>query len=142
MTPFKSSEVAAKFDTYPTGARRALLELRELIFTVAESTPEAGEIEETLKWGEPAYLTKNGAGSTIRIDWKQKSPEQYAMYFNCKTTLIETFRTLFPQDFSFVGNRAFVFRIGSLPHRDALRFCVAASLTYHAKKLPHAQSGV
>ena len=142
MTPFKSAEVAAKFEAYPSSARRALLALRELIFKVAQSTQGAGEIEETLKWGEPAYVTKNGAGSTIRIDWKSKSPEQYAVYFNCKTTLVETFRALFPGDFAFVGNRALVFPIDSRPPRDALSFCIAASLTYHAKKRHPAHSGV
>ena len=142
MTPFGSAEVASKFERYPPNARRALLALRELIFSVASNTPGASEIEETLKWGEPAYLTKNGAGSTIRIDWKPKNPEQYAIYFNCKTTLVETFRTLFPEDFTFVGNRALAFSLGTRPPRDALSFCIAASLTYHAKKRHHAQSGV
>lgn len=139
MTPFESSEVALKFESYPPNARRALLSLRELIFSVGRKTPGASEIEETLKWGEPAYLTKNGAGSTIRIDWKPKHPEQYAIYFNCKTTLVESFRTLFPEEFTFVGNRALVFKLGSQPPRDALSFCIAASLTYHAKKCHHAQ---
>lgn len=53
---------------------------------MALGTPGAGEIEETLKWGEPADMTKNGAGSTIRLDWKPKHPDHYALYFNCKTT--------------------------------------------------------
>ena len=39
------------------------------------------ELEETLKWGEPSYLVKKG--STIRMDWKSKAPNQYAMYFKC-----------------------------------------------------------
>lgn len=134
MTPFTCPEVASKFDSYPAGARSALLALRELIFNVAASTPGVGALEESLKWGEPAYLTKNGAGSTIRIDWKPKSPEEFAMYFNCKTTLVDTFRTLFPEDFKFMGNRAIVFSLGAQLPEDALSFCISASLTYHAKK--------
>lgn len=33
-----------------------------------------GILEETLKWGEPAYIA-NGTigGTTIRIDWKEKT---------------------------------------------------------------------
>ena len=141
MTPFTSSDVACKFDRYPANARAHLLALRELVFDVARSTPEVGEIDETLKWGEPAYLVKNGSGSTIRIDWKPKSPNEFAMYFNCKTTLVETFRTLFPSEFSFAGNRAIVFTIGTQPPQDALRFCINASLTYHRKSWPSAKRG-
>ncbi len=108
--------------------------LREQVFRVAKSTAGVGEIEETLKWGEPAYVTKNGAGSTVRMDWKPKAPGQCAMYFHCQTNLVETFRTLFPTDFAFEGNRAIVFPIGEAVAEDALSVCIAASLTYHLQK--------
>ena len=32
------------------------------------------------------------------------------MYFNCQTNLVETFRTLCPNDFKFEGNRTLVSR--------------------------------
>ena len=74
-----------------------MLLLRELIFATAAATPGVGALEETLKWGEPAYLTSaTRSGSTIRLAWKPARPEQYAMFFNCQTTLVDTFRTLFP----------------------------------------------
>jgi hypothetical protein len=58
------------------------------------------------------------------------------MYFNCQTTLVETFRTLFPKDFRFEGNRAIVFdELDEVP-RDSLVFCIAAALTYHRVKSP------
>ena len=91
-----------------------------------------GDIEETLKWGEPAYLTsQTGSGSTLRIDWKGSKPNEYAMYFNCQTTLVATFRTLFPGEFRFEGNRAIVFMESEPLARDALAFCISAALTYH-----------
>ena len=108
--------------------------MRELVFRTASSNPDVGEIEETLKWGEPAYVTKNGAGSTVRIDWKAKTPEQYAMYFHCQTNLVESFRTMFPTDFRFEGNRALIFKIDERVPRDALSVCIDASLTYHLKR--------
>lgn len=112
--------------------REKLLQLRALIFETAAEIAAAGPIDETLKWGEPAYLTSaTKAGSTVRIDWKSKTPDQYAMYFNCKTTLVETFRALFPHDFSFEGNRALVFGISDEVPVDSLKFCIAAALTYH-----------
>ena len=133
MTPFKSAAVALAFDSYPAPMRRKLLAMRELIFQTAASTQGVGELEETLKWGEPAYLTsKSKSGSTIRLGWKKAKPSQVTIYFNCQTTLVETFRSLFPADFDFEGNRALVFNQSAPVPNDALRLCVAAALTYHS----------
>ncbi|PJI97391.1 uncharacterized protein DUF1801 [Acidovorax sp. 69] len=134
MKPFASAEVAAKFAAYPPNVRAKLLALRELVFETAATADGAGEIEETLKWGEPAYATKNKNGSTVRMDWKNQHPNQYAMYFNCQTDLVETFRTIFPTDFTFEGNRALVFSLEDKVPKDSLAMCIAASFTYHLKK--------
>lgn len=111
-----------------------LLTLRELVLRTAASIDGVGEIEETLKWGEPAYVTKNKSGSTVRVDWKKQDPDHYAMYFHCQTNLVETFRTLFPHDFKFEGNRALIFSLRDKVPVDALSICIAASLTYHLKR--------
>lgn len=132
MRPIENTAVAQVFEAYPAGVRQRLLALRELIFKTAASTEGVGELEETLKWGEPAYLTSQSkSGSTIRIDWKKSNPSEYAMYFNCQTNLVETFRTLFPIGFNFVGDRAIVFNVSEPVPLDSLGFCVAAALTYH-----------
>jgi hypothetical protein len=142
MKPFTSPLVAQTFEAYPVNMRRRMLALRELIFSTAADTDGVGELEETLKWGEPAYLTSStGSGSTIRIDWKKKRPSEYAMYFNCQTSLVETFRTLFPNDFKFEGNRALVFSEAAAVPRDALAFCIATALTYHRAGKPKHQRG-
>ena len=138
MTTFQNPAVAAIFNGYPPLVRRRLLVLRRLIFKTAAATAGVGRIEETLKWGEPAYLTSQSkSGSTIRLGWKKSSPTQYAMYFHCQTNLVETFRTLFPDDFKFDGNRAMVFDCDAdtkaLP-LPAIEFCVAAAFTYHRRK--------
>lgn len=132
MTPFQSTAVARAFEAYPPAMRRKLLALRDLIFRTAASTPGVGELEETLKWGEPAYLTPSSrSGSTVRLGWKKTKPDEYAMYFNCQTTLVATFRSLFPGELRFEGNRAIVFREAEVVPTDVLAFCVAAALTYH-----------
>ena len=133
MTPFQHMAVEARFASFPPHVKPKLLALRELVLKTATETLGPGEVEETLKWGEPAYVTKNKTGSTVRMDWKAKSPTTYALYFNCQTNLVEGFRRMFPRDFQFEGNRALVFQLhGDLPV-DAVAFCVAASLTYHVK---------
>ncbi len=47
-----------------------ILQLREIVFSVAEEF-DLGEIEETLKWRELSYKSKNG--SPVRMDWKLKA---------------------------------------------------------------------
>jgi hypothetical protein len=134
MKPFAHAEVAAKFNAYPPDVRAKLLALRELVFQAAAAVAGVGEIEESLKWGEPAYAARNKRGSTVRMDWKKKCPDQYAMYFNCQTNLVETFRTLFPNDFTFAGNRALVFKLQDEVPGEAVALCVVAAFTYHARK--------
>lgn len=113
MRPFTNPAVVQVFHAYPAHARQQMHELRELILDTAAHTDGVGEIEETLKWGEPAYVTsQTKSGSTVRIDWKKARPDECAMYFHCQTTLIETFRTLFPHAFKFRGDRALLFSIG------------------------------
>ncbi len=132
--PIQSAAVAQAFDACPAPMRRKLLALRELILRTAASTEGVGELEETLKWGEPAYLTSaSRSGSTVRIAWKPARPTEYAMYFNCQTSLVDTFRSLFPDEFRFEGNRAIVFTESDVLPLDALAFCIAAALTYHRK---------
>ncbi|WP_024929706.1 DUF1801 domain-containing protein [Methylophilus sp. OH31] len=143
MRPFDNVAVGEVFEAYPANMRIKLLALRELIFETAGSIQGVGKLEETLKWGEPAYVTSQSkSGSTVRIDWKKSNPSRYAMYFNCKTTLIDTFRTVFPSEFKFEGNRAIVFDESDVVSTEALAFCVAAALTYHSKRpLTHHSSG-
>lgn len=135
MTPTPPPDVAAVFATYPLPIRRKIDDLRALIFEVAAHTPGVGTLQETLKWGEPAYVTTaSKSGSTVRIAWKKARPTQYAMYFNCQTTLVDSFKTMFPTAFTFEGNRAVVFdEIGDVPI-EALRICIERALTYHSQK--------
>ncbi len=93
MDRVENPSVAQVFDGYPQAMRKQVLRLRQIVFEAAAESEGVAAVEETLKWGEPSYLTKGG--STIRMDWKQKSPHQYARYFNCNTSLVATFKALY-----------------------------------------------
>ena len=68
--------VKAAFDAFPNHARARLLEVRALILDVATNSDVIGPLAETLKWGEHAYLTDvTGAGTTVPIAWKPKTPD-------------------------------------------------------------------
>jgi hypothetical protein len=127
--------VARVFSGYPPRIRRKLLAVRQLIFQVAADIPGVGNIEETIKWGETAYLTaESKSGSTLRLGWKRSKPTQFAVYFNCNTTLVDTFRTLYSSALRFEGNRAIVFAEDDKVPIVPLSACIAASLTYHRDK--------
>ena len=128
-------DVKLVFDKYPEPVRKKMIVLRELVLETAREIDGITNIEETLKWGEPSYLTKNG--STIRMDWKPKAPGQYAMYFKCTSRLVEVFKLKFNKRFYFEGNRAIVFQLNDkIPIKD-LKSCIKAALTYHkVKHLP------
>jgi len=128
-------EVEAVFNNYPEQVREKMLKLRRLILETANEEEHILEIEETLKWGEPAYLTKTG--STIRIDWKEKNPDQYAIYFKCTSKLVPTFKALYSDFFTFEGNRAIVFKMNDRIPEIEVKNCIATGLSYHeVKHLP------
>ncbi len=128
-------KVELVFNNYPDSVRNKMLNLRELIIETAKEIHGITKLEETLKWGEPSYLTKNG--STIRMDWKIKSPNQYAMYFQCTSRLVETFKIIFKNTFDFEGKRAIIFQIEDEIPTEELKYCIKAALTYHkVKHLP------
>ncbi len=128
--------MAAAFSSYPSSAQPGLRALRQLIFDTAASTEGVGAVEETLKWGQPAYLTsETGSGSTIRLaPTGAKSPHDYAMYFICNTNLVETFKDLFGDTFEYDGKRALLFSNGAPVPEDELQACVMMALTYHLAK--------
>ncbi|MBI9060021.1 DUF1801 domain-containing protein [Labilibaculum sp. DW002] len=128
-------EVKVVFDNYPDSVRDKMFALRELVLETAREIDGITNIEETLKWGEPSYLTKSG--STIRIDWKSKTPDQFAMYFKCTSRLVEVFKMIFNKRFDFEGNRAIVFHLSDKIPIEDLKHCIKAALTYHkVKHLP------
>jgi len=132
MNDIERSDVAEVFSGYPASVRKKLMRLRQLVLEVASETEGVEGLQETLKWGEPSYLTKGG--STVRMGWKKSRPDQYALYFHCKTTLVDTFRVLYSDIFRFEGNRAIIFAAGDEIPVDEVKHCVYLSLTYHRKK--------
>ena len=130
--PFRDPKVAATFDAFPAAPRKGLLTLRALIFETAVTTPDAGAIEETLKWGQPAYLTpETKSGSTIRLGVPKGGG--FALYTHCRSSLISDFQTLFPSDFTYDGNRAIHFASGQTLPTEALSLLIKSALTYHLK---------
>jgi hypothetical protein len=132
---FADPAVGAVFDAYPKALRTKLLALRRLILETASTTPGVGELQETLKWGLPSYLTtETKSGSTIRIGEIKADAGQYALFVHCQTDLVSTFRELYPKQFSYGGNRSVIFDIDDELPEPELRHCIGLALTYHLNK--------
>lgn len=125
--------VVSVFEAFPMNQRKVLLETRDLIFEIADLDPRIISVEEALRWGEPAYITaKHKTGSTIRLGI-EKASGMPALFFNCKTTLVEEFRQQFGGALTYSKNRAIIIDSKGAQSRDALEICVASALTYHLR---------
>lgn len=125
-------KVEEVLNSYPTPIPKKLNELRQLILETASEIESVSELEEALKWGEPSYLAQKG--STVRIDWKKKKPDQYAIYFKCTSKLVATFKEVYPTIFKYEGKRAIVFSMTDEIPVEELKLCIGKALTYHTVK--------
>lgn len=125
-------KVEEVFANYPDFIRDKMQRLRKLVIETAEELSNISQLEETLKWGEPSFLIKDG--STLRMDWKDKTPNQYALYFKCTSRLVETFKSVYENKFKFEGNRAINFSLNQEIPVDDLKECIKASLIYYKVK--------
>lgn len=135
MKRFADPRVAATFKAYPPEVRARLMALRETIFEVAAATPGVGKLTETLKWGQPSYLTEETrSGTTVRIDRLKGGTGGHAVYFHCQSGLVGQFRELYPETFAYEGERAILFDPGAQVPARELRHCIALALTRHLRK--------
>ncbi len=127
--------VQQKWLNYPADVQQCLQQLRSLILEVAAADPQVGSLEETLKWGEAAFLTsQSNSGTTIRLGWSANRPEYCGLYVHCQTTLISTYQTLFPKLFHSDGNRGLLFKPAETLPEMELKTCIGMALRYHLDK--------
>nr|WP_299382120.1 DUF1801 domain-containing protein [Allomuricauda sp.] len=128
-------EFETKMLAYPEDIRPKMQALRNLVLDTARASEKISRLEETLKWGEPSFVTPQG--STLRMDWKAKFPNRYALYFQCTSKLVHTFRLVFSKTFAFEGNRAILLPLDAELPAEELKACIHTTLTYHkVKHLP------
>lgn len=128
--PFEDPAVEAVFAAYPEPEQKNLLLIRDRIFRIAKKTAGVGRLLETLKWGQPAYLTpETKSGSTIRLGLPKTGG--YAVFVHCQTTILSDFKQVFPDDFAYDGNRAVHFDVDHPPEFLKLDMLINGALTYH-----------
>lgn len=123
-----------KIRTWPDAAAQRFSELRYLVLN-AGLDANVGEICESLKWSEPAWRPiRPRQGSTLRLSWSVKSPDQISLFVDCKTTLASTMQSLYPADFKYENNRALRLHLDADLPRQAIDHLARLTFTYHAKK--------
>jgi Domain of unknown function (DU1801) len=134
-SPPMPADVSAAFAAFPERVRARLLEVRDLVFETGANIEGVGPLTETLKWGEPAYLTEaTRSGSTIRLGWFRSSERECAVLFNCRTTLVHDFRERFPGVFTYEKTRAILLDAREALPKAPLSTCVGMALTYHRRR--------
>lgn len=86
--------------------------------------------QESIKWGQLSYKTKNG--TPIRID--KFSEGKVALFVNCQTTLVEQYKNMFSQSLNFSKNRAIVLEAKNPLPIEELKTCIELAMNYHLKK--------
>jgi hypothetical protein len=134
MKRFADPAVASVFKAYPVEVRRRLMAVRALMFETAAATEGVGRLTETLKWGQPSYLTEETrSGSTVRID-RLREGHGYAIYFHCQSGLVGQFKAIYPDTFRYEGKRAIMFDAKDRLPKRALAHCIGLALTHHLRK--------
>ncbi len=134
MTSGLPAQTAKVFADLPDNIADRLKKLRQLILETAAENPAVGPLEETLKWGEPAFLPSvTKSGTTIRINRHKGQDDHYALYVHCQTDLADRYRELYGDVLQINGNRAIIFGVNEDFPVDAVRHCIALALTYHLK---------
>ncbi len=128
--PFASDAVAAAFNAVAGDTRDGMLGLRGLIIETADTLPRIGPLEETLRWGQPAYLTPHKkSATTIRLGVPKNG--KFALFVHCQTRLVSDFTDMFPGQDRIEGTRAILFdtpdQIDPVRHGWLIR----RALTYH-----------
>lgn len=128
-SPAMPAPVAAAYDGFPDAPRRALLAARAEVYAAASDDARIGPLTETLKWGEPAYLTDaTKSGSTIRLALLGGAP---AMFVNCRTTLVGEVGDRCGGAFRYAGRRGIL--LAGAP-AEAVRHAAWLALTYHLRR--------
>ena len=132
--PTPPPNVARVLDACPPAARAHLKRLRALILSTAAGLPETGWITETLKWGQPAYLTeRTKSGTTIRLGWDEAGA-RLSLFVHCQTTLVDEWRAHYSDQLTLVSTREISIPTNSPLPEAPLKHCVAMALTYHSRK--------
>ena len=102
MTPLPAT-FSDKFQSWPAPVAQTALAIRTHLMQAAQDL-DIQNLEESLKWGEPAWRPRKG-GTTLRLSWKPGSDE-IGLFVDCKTDLNARMMSDYPDAFRYHPPRA------------------------------------
>lgn len=114
---------------WPTAAQRQFTSIRSRILDIAAA--EQIQLEETLKWGEPAFVPPRKFGTTLRVALSTKVPDQMGVFVHCSTSLIEDMKALYPGNYD--GTRGLLWPMDSPAPQQSVDHLIARALRYHCR---------
>ena len=135
MTTRLNPDVEATVATWPKAAQTKFAEIRRRIRLEAAQTPEVGPLTETIKWGEPSWLTEaTKSGTTIRVAWKPARADKIGVFVSCQTSIIETLREVYGDTLSYDGARGLLISLEAPVPENGLTHLIRLAQSYHINR--------
>lgn len=128
--PALPGDVQAVYDACPPPVRHGLHQLRGLILAQADLMPQIGPVTESLRWGQPAFLTlDSGAACSLRIG--PVKGQGFGLFVHCQTGLIAAFAAGAGVGLRFGGTRAVLFDPSDRIDPAQISVLIGQALGYH-----------
>jgi len=131
-TPNLPAPIAAAIADYPEATRDTLLELRALIHRVAARTEGVDAVEETLRWGQPAFICRSG--TTVRLAEARGGSGAVGVYTSCQTPLVADFAREHGELFEYDAGRGIHIPAGERMREAEIGDFLSAALTYKLRR--------
>lgn len=119
---------------WPQAAQDHLKAARRIACDMAQSAA-IGPLEESLKWGQPAWRPRAPrTGATLRLNWSPSHPDHLMALVDCKTDLASQMSISFPGQFLNDGRRSLSFDLAHPLPGDAFAQLAHLTFTYHRRK--------
>ena len=123
------SDAKTIFDAVEPDAKTGLIRLRDMIYATAEADPRIAPIAETLKWGQPAYVSKTG--TTLRLGVPKSGG--FGLFVHCQSRVIPDYQAMFPDLDRFDGTRGLLFSSPNEIDETRHTWLIQRALTYRLK---------
>ncbi len=124
-------DLVHKFRSWPDRAAECAHSVRSIFVQTAKDIG-VNSLEESLKWGEPAWRPKKG-GITLRVAWSTNAPEELGVFVDCKSDLCARMQSDFPRSFRYIAPRVMYIALDETIPEDALTHL--AKLAFQYKRL-------
>lgn len=121
-------QVAPMVAAWPRLAQTQFTALRLHILDQAQTANIP--VEETLKWGQPAFVPPRTIGTTLRIAPTSNQPGFMGLFVHCGTTIIEEIKALYPGCYD--GTRGLLWDMEQTWPAQAVDHLINRALRYHS----------